>query len=57
MNIKHALNPVRMVEDAKDVVLGALLASPRDVSSVRQHGVKHCPGAKSLWFRPILFLC
>ena len=56
MNIQHALTPVRMVEEAKDVVLGALLASPRDVSSVRQHGVKHCPGAKSLWFRPILFL-
>ena len=46
-----------MVEDAKDVISGGLLASPRDISSVRQFGVKYCPGAKSVWFRPILFLC
>lgn len=57
MNIQHAVNPVLMVEDAKDVISGGLLASPRDISSVRQFGVKYCPGAKSVWFRPILFLC
>lgn len=31
MNIQHARNPVRMVEDAKDVVLGALLADRKSV--------------------------
>lgn len=46
MNIQHAVNPVLMVEDANDVILGGLLASPRDISSVLQFGVKYCPGLR-----------